>query len=66
MALNKEQIEHIHTWVVNKEKPWKRFSKNSTRRKLMKKAIHKLIRRMSFEDTPVGKSNQKPTQNWEY
>lgn len=66
MALNRAQIEPIPAWVVNKNKPWKRFSKDSTRRKLMKKAIHKLLRRMSIDDTPTGKTNKKPTYNWEY
>lgn len=66
MALNKAQIEPIRAWIVNKEKPWKRFSKDSTRRNLMKKAIHKLLRRMSIDDTPIGKTNQRPTQNLEY
>lgn len=70
MALIRDQIEDwtdfpfVKEWL--KEHPWKHINKNSRKKRYLKRCINKLIRRMSIEDTPVGKTNKKPTKGWEY
>lgn len=70
MALQREQIEDLtdfpHIKDYLKERPWMHVNKNSKYKRHLKKCMNRIIRRMSIEDTPVGKTNKKPTKGWEY
>lgn len=70
MALQREQIEDLtefpHVKSYLEKRPWVHINKNSKYKKHLKKCMHKIIRRTSIEDTPIGKSNKRPTRGWLY